>query len=192
MLIGFKRIKIQPLDAAGKPEGEIIAVEGNADEGASREATISGLSPEPVKSWGSDTAYYVSQKGTGDIKVALTVLDLPNEAEGRMLGYEKDTELGAQFVGENTEPPYCAITLESGDARGNAAIFGFFKGRFSKGDVALKTKEGTSYTPSGNSYTFSAVSSDREGKSKGKAMIQFYGTDEKKTAVEALVFNTGA
>lgn len=190
MLIGFKRVKIQPLDSTGKPEGELIIVEGKKNEGASQEATISGISPEAVKVWGSDVAYYVSQKGTGDISVALTLLDLPIDSQARILGYQTDETLGAQFIGENTEPPYCAMTLESQDSQGNAALLGFFSGKFSKGDVALKTKEGTSYTPDGESYTFSVVSSDREDKSKGNAMVQFYGTEEKKLAVETLVLGT--
>lgn len=188
MLIGFKRVKIQPMDTAGKPEGSLIIVEGNENKGASQEATISGISSEPVKVWGSDVAYYVSQKGTGDVKVALTLLDLPNEHEARILGYKIDSELGAQFVGEETEPPYCAVTLESSDAQGNAAVLGFFKGKFSKGDIAMKTREGASYTPSGDSFTFSAVASDRDDKSKGNTMVKFFGTEDKKAEVEKLVF----
>lgn len=191
MLIGFKRAKIQPLDSAGKPEGDLIIVEGKENEGASQEATISGLSPEPTKVWGSNVAYYVSQKGTGDVSVVVKLLDLPDKAESTMLGYEQDTELEAQFIGEGTEPPYCAITLESEDNRGNAALFGFFKGKFRKGDTILKTKEGASYTPEGDTYTYSAVSSDRSDKSKGNVMIKFLGTAEKKTAVETLVLLTG-
>lgn len=190
MLIGFKRIKIQPMDSAGIPEGEMIIVEGNENKGASQEATISGISSEPVKVWGSDAAYFVSQKGTGDIKVALTLLDLPVEEEARILGYTTDEELGAQLLGEDTEPPYCAVALESSDAQGNSALLGFFKGKFSKGDVALKTTEGSSYTPSGDSFTFSAVASDRADKSRGNTMVKFIGPSEKKKAVEDLVFRT--
>lgn len=192
MLIGFKRIKIQPMDLEGKPDGELISIEGKESEGASQEATISGLSPEAIKIWGSDVPYYVSQKGTGDISVALTILDFPCKEEARILGYEEDTELGVQLHGTDTEPPYCAIILESEDAKGNAALIGFFKGKFSKGDIAFKSKEGSSFTPSGDSYTFAAVSSDRADKSKGNSVLQFYGTEEKKKAVEALVFGTGA
>ncbi|MDO5346313.1 MAG: phage tail protein [Lachnospiraceae bacterium] len=190
MLIGFKRMKIQPLNDDGAPDGTTIVVEGKANEGASQEATVSGISPEAVKVWGSDVPYYVSQKGTGDISVALTILDLPSDAEAKILGYEKDTELGVQFAGENTEPPYCAVTLESSDASGNVALFGFFKGKFQKGDLALKTRDGSSYTPSGDGYTYSVVASDREDKTKGQAMLQFFGAASKQAAVEALVFGS--
>lgn len=192
MLIGFRRVKIQPLNKDEQASGEIIVLEGKNNEGASQEATISGISPEGTKVWGSDVAYYVSQKGTGDIKVSLTLLDMPRKSEALILGYEADEALGAQFVGENTEPPYCAVTLESTDAHGNVALLGFFKGKFSKGDVSMKTKEGAAYTPNGDSYTYSAVASSKDGATKGKTMVQFFGTEEKKSEVEALVFGTGA
>lgn len=192
MLIGFKRIKIQPLDESGTAKGDQIVVEGAENQGATQEATISGISPENVKVWGSDVPYYVSQKGTGDISVALTLLDLPSDKEAIIMGYEQDQETGMMLIGENTEPPYCAVTLESSDAQGNVALIGFFKGKFRKGDVALKTKDGSSYTPNGDSYTYSVSASDRNDKSKGNAMVQYYGDKGKLAAVEALVFGTGA
>lgn len=189
MLIGFKRLKVQVFDSAGAASGEPIVIEGKQNAGATQEATISGLSAEPVKVYGSNVAYYISQQGTGEVKVALTLFDVPDEAEGKMLGYKMDTELKAQFVGEDTEPPYCAILLESDDGRGNIAALGFFKGKFGAGDIGLKTKEGGGYTPGGQPYTFSPVTSDREDKSKGSTMVKFLGTEADRAAVEALVFN---
>lgn len=189
MLIGFKRLKVQVLDASGAPAGVPIVIEGKQDEGATQEATISGLSAEPTRVYGSNVAYYVSQKGTGEVSVALTLFDVPDEAEGQLLGYTADATLKVRFIGENTEPPYCAILMESEDAKGNTAAFGFFKGKFSSGDVALKTKEGGSYTPNSQSYTFSPVTSDRVDKSKGSTMVKFLGTETERAAIEALVFN---
>lgn len=189
MLIGFKRLKVQVFDAAGTPTDELIVIEGNQDEGATQEATISGLSAEPTRVYGSNVAYYVSQKGTGEVSVSLTLLDVPSEAEAKMLGYTVDDILKAQFIGENTEPPYCALMMESEDAKGNVAAFGFFKGKFSKGDIALKTIEGGEYTPEGQTYTFSPVTSDRKDKSKGSTMVKFLGTEAERDAIERLVFN---
>lgn len=189
MLIGFKRLKIQTFDAEGAPKGDLIVIEGNQDEGATQEATISGLSAEPTRVYGSNVAYYVSQKGTGEVSVALTLLDVPSEAEAKMMGYEVDEALKAQFIGEDTEPPYCALMMESEDAKGNVAAFGFFKGKFSKGDISLKTKEGGAYTPESQTYTFSPVTSDRQDKSKGSTMVKFLGTEAERAAIEALVFN---
>lgn len=189
MLIGFKRLKVQVFDEEGAPSGEPIVIEGKQDEGATQEATISGLSAEPTKIYGSNVAYYVSQRGTGEVKVAFTLFDVPDDAEGKMLGYTVDEALKAQFIGESTEPPYCAILLESEDAKGNTAAFGFFKGKFSAGDVALKTKEGGGYTPNSQSYTFSPVTSDWADKSKGSTMVKFLGSESERAAIEALVFH---
>lgn len=192
ILIGFKRAKIQPLKNDGTADGEVIVLEGTQNEGATQEANISGLSSEPVKIFGSNIAYYVSQKGTGDVSIEFKFLDMPNEAEDTILGYKSDTDLKAQFVGEDTEPPYCAVLLESSDTQGNVALFGFFKGKFNKTDISLKTKEGGNFEPEGETYTFSAVSSDADDKSKGNTMVKFLGSKEDAAAVETLVLRTGA
>lgn len=193
MLIGFKRAKIQPLGEDGLANGDLIVIEGKKDEGATQEANISGLSADPVKVYGSNIAYYISQKGTGDVSVELKLLDVPSKAEDVMLGYKTDTELKAQLIGESTEAPYCAVSLESEDNKGNIALFGFFKGKFNKTSVALKTKEGANTSPEGEGYTFAAVASDTEGKSKGNTMVKYLGTIADAAKVEALVFRaTGA
>lgn len=192
ILIGFKRAKIQPLKNDGTADGDVIVIEGIQDEGATQEANISGLSSEPVKIYGSNISYYISQNGTGDVSVELKLLDVPSNAEDTMLGYQTDTELKAQFVGENTEPPYCAVLLESNDTKGNVALFGFFKGKFNKTDISLKTKEGGNFEPEGEKYTFSAVSSDADNKSKGNTMVKFLGSKEDAAAIETLVLRTGA
>lgn len=192
ILIGFKRAKIQPLKNDGTADGDVIVIEGIQDEGATQEANISGLSSEPVKIYGSNISYYISQNGTGDVSVELKLLDVPSDAEDTMLGYQTDTDLKAQFVGENTEPPYCAVLLESSDTKGNVALFGFFKGKFNKTDISLKTKEGGNFEPEGEKYTFSAVSSDADDKSKGNTMVKFLGSKEDAAAIETLVLRTGA
>lgn len=187
MLIGFKRAKLQPLLADGTPDGAVIVIEGTKDEGATMEASISGLSSDPVKVYGSNIAYYVSQKGPGDVSVDLTLLDLPPEEEARILGQAKHSTLNAFYVGEETEPPYCAMTLESDDSRGDKAILGFFKGKFSKSEQALKTKEEGNFEPEGEAYTFSAVASDKAGETKGNTMIKFFGNATDAATVETLV-----
>lgn len=192
ILLGFKRIKIQPLDENNALAGSTIIIEGKSTEGAAQEANISGLSSDPVKVYGSDIAYYISQSGTGDVSVEFKLLDVPSTAEDIILGYTTDSELKAQLVGENTTPPYCAVTIESKDTQGNVAIFGFFKGKFSKPDVELKTKEGGNIEPDGETYTYSVVESDRSDKSKGNSMIKFLGSAADATAVENLVLGIGA
>ena len=190
MLIGFKRAKIQPLNTDGTAKGDLIILEGTQGEGATQEATISGLSVDPIKLYGSNVAYFVSQKGTGDVTVACKFIDMPSEAENAIMGYETDSTLNAQFIGENTEPPYCAVILESEDAEGKVALFGFFKGKFGKGDTTLKTKEGGNFTPEGDTYTLAAVAADTGDKEKGNTMVKFLGTKEDAEAVEQLVLKT--
>lgn len=192
ILIGFKRIKIQPLASDGTANGTLITLEGTQNKGATQEANISGLSSDPVKVYGSNITYYVSQKGTGDISVEFKLIDMPGDAENRILGYETSEVFKAQFVGENTEPPYCAVLIESEDTQGNVALFGFFKGKFNKPDIALKTKEGGNYEPDGETYTFATAISDMDDESKGNTMVRFLGTKADAAAVEALVLRTGA
>lgn len=190
ILVGFKRAIVQPFEKDGKPKGEPFVIEGNENEGATQEANIKGLSADAVKVYGSNVAYYVAQKGTGDVTVELKLLDVPSDAEDAMLGYNTDVELKAQFIGEKTEPPYCAVLLESEDAQGNIALFGFFKGKISKSEINLKTKEGGNLEPEGETYTFAAVSSDAENKSKGNTMVKFLGSTADAAAVKALVLKT--
>jgi len=192
ILIGFKRTYIQDFKSDGTAAGALITLEGTQDEGATQEANISGMSADAVKVYGSNIPYYVSQKGTGDVSAELKLLDMPAEAENRILGYETDPDLKAQLIGENTEAPYCAVLLESEDTQGNVALYGFFKGKFSKPDVSLKTKEGGNVEPDGETYTYTPVTSDMEGKSKGQTMVKFLGTAEDAAAVKALVLRTGA
>lgn len=192
ILIGFKRIKIQPLGSDGTISGDLIVLEGKQNEGATQEADISGLSADAVKVYGSNVPYYVSQKGTGDVSVKFKLLDMPSTAEDQILGYETVESLKAQLIGENTEPPYCAVLIESEDTQGNVAMFGFFNGKFSKTDVSLKTKEAKNFEPDGESYTYTPVTSDMENESKGNTMVKYLGSRADAAAVEALVLRTGA
>lgn len=197
MLIGFDRAKIQPLNDDGTADGEAIVIEGTQDKGAAQEAAISGLSSDPVKKYGSNRAYYVSQKGTGNVSMDLTLLDLPADEEARILGYkESATVAGAYLLGEDTAPPYCAVTLESRDTQNNAAIFGFFKGKFGKSERSLKTKEEGNFEPESDKYTYSAVECDKTiaglAEAKGNTMVQFFGTAADAVLLENAVLRTSA
>lgn len=100
-------------DSTGKiPAANLYVIEGEQDKGATVSAEISGLSKEPSKVYGSNIAYYVSQKGTGDVSATFGLLDLPTEVNDKILGYKTDTNK-ISFLGEDTEPPYCAILMES-------------------------------------------------------------------------------
>ena len=100
-------------DSTGKiPAANLYVIEGEQDKGATVSAEISGLSKEPSKVYGSNIAYYVSQKGTGDVSATFGLLDLPTEVNDKILGYKSDTNK-ISFLGEDTEPPYCCLLYTS-------------------------------------------------------------------------------
>lgn len=189
-LVGFKRMHIGVLKA-GKVDGEIIVIEGNENKGATVTAEISGLSSEAVKVYGSDVAYYVAQKGTGDVSAEFGVLDMPDKDEDRIMGHKVDLESGITFIGEDSEPPYCAVILESDTLKGEKAVYALLKGKFSKDSVSLNTKEEGNIEPEADSFTFSCIASDEE-KTKGQSVAKLIG-DEKEVVkkMKELVFRKG-
>ena len=135
--VGFKRMTIQVLSDAKKK----IVIEGEAGKGATKTAKISGLSAAPVKTYGSDIAYYTSRRGVGDVKMETEAIDIPFEHLQTILGYNKGEKTeGVTFIGEDTEAPEVSVLLEAPGTEGNVYL-GFFKGTFSMEDFELKTKE---------------------------------------------------
>lgn len=188
--VGFKRATVGIFDKTGKMKRQFV-IQGDQDKGATVSAEISGLSKEPSKTYGSNIAYYVSQKGTGDVSVDFGFLDLVEEDSDEILGY-KTTETGLSFIGEDTEPPYCSILLESQDLSGETALLGFFKGKFSKDAETLNTETNDAFEPEAQSYKYAAIANDKADESKGQTVVKYVGTDEAAiTELKALVFPVG-
>ena len=188
-LIGFKRMTIGIHGADGViATGKTFVIEGKQSEGATVSAEISGLSSDPVKVYGSNVAYYVLQKGTGDVSVDFGVLDMLETVNDEILGYKLSTE-GFAFIGDDTEPPYCSVILESENLKGETALLGFFRGKFAKESITMNTKEGENAEPEADAYTFSVVSNDRDDESLGQSVIKYVGT-ENVAAFKSLVLNT--
>ncbi|WDF81812.1 phage tail protein [Lacticaseibacillus pabuli] len=178
MYVGFKRMYIQPLTADNKANGDLIVIEGKQNQGATTTAEITGLSKEATKVAGSDVVYYISRKGVGDVKSDFGVLDMPIDAEDRILGHKVSTS-GISYIGSDTEAPYCAVLLESQDAKGDKAELGFFKGTFAKDKENLNTLDPSeTYKPEAETYTFSAAASDAEGAQNGQYVARYAGKDE--------------
>lgn len=177
-LIGAKRLRIK---VAG--EDETYVVEGKEKEGGVISAEIEGLSKEPTKVYASNVAYYVSRKGVGETSVTFTLLDLPAEIEDKILGLKTD-ENGISYFGEDTEAPYCAVSLESEDLSGETAILGFFKGTFGRDGITAETLTDEAPEPEGSEMTFTPISDDKEGPSKGQVMGKYIGSEE--AAIKAL------
>lgn len=158
-LVGFKRMTVRILDGKTATKGSnVFVIEGKEAEGAMQTASISGLSSEPTKTYGSNVAYFVTSKGVGDVSVDLTAVDVPETVKNALLGFqEKD---GITLVGADTEAPYCSIMLESSNAKGESAYIGFFKGQFSMDTIDFETtKDSTDELPS-ESFKFTAIASD--------------------------------
>ncbi|MGU9512763.1 major tail protein [Enterococcus faecium] len=188
-LVGFKKMTIGVFDSTGKiPAANLYVIEGKQDEGATVSAEISGLSKEPSKVYGSNIAYYVSQKGTGDVSATFGLLDLPTEVNDKILGYKTDTNK-ISFLGEDNEPPYCAILMESEDLNGDTAMLAMFKGKFSRESINLNTKTNEAFEPEAEEYVFSAIANDVEGDAKGQTVAKYVGDEEASiTALKEMVF----
>lgn len=188
-LVGFKRATIGIFGSDGTVTEKII-VEGKAEEGATTTAEITGLSKEATRVYGSDIAYYVSQRGTGDVSVNLGLLDLPDAANDKILGY-KTTSEGISYIGNDTEAPYVAIMLESGNLQGEKAMLGFFKGKISKESITLNTLNNEAFTPEAETYVFSAIEDTKEGESFGQVVGKYVGdVQESIKKLENQVFPT--
>ncbi|PJN91406.1 major tail protein [Bacillus sp. mrc49] len=157
--VGFKRATVGVLDVNGKVTKDVFVIEGKTNKGGTKEATISGISPESIKSFASNVAYYVNAKGTGDVKAELSILDVPEEMAVAVLGRKKHTD-GFTLIGERTEAPYVAVLLESEDATGQPVFFALLKGKMSAGDVSLKTSENKPVEPDDEKLTMECVSNN--------------------------------
>ena len=163
---GFSRITIQQLDNELKPvAGKKHVIDGKLKEGAAASFEITGLTKEPSKVFGSNIAYYVARKGHGDIAANLGILDVPSAIEHEMLGHKKASEESKVYhIGEDTEPPYYAVLIESEDLYGEKIGFGMYAGTFSLDGVKGETLNDDDFTPEPGEYVYSAVSRQINGK----------------------------
>jgi len=188
-LIGFKKMTIGIHGVDGTiSAAKTFVIEGKQDEGATVSAEINGLSSDPVKVYGSNVAYYVLQKGTGDVSVDFGVLDMLEAVNDEILGYKLSAE-GFAFIGDDTEPPYCSVILESENLKGETALLGFFRGKFAKESISMKTKEGENQEPEADEYTFSVVANDKAGDTIGQSVAKYVGT-ESVAAFKTLILGT--
>lgn len=178
-LVGFKRMTVRVLDGEATPTlgKNLFVVEGKTGEGATRTAKISGLSSEPVKTYGSDIAYYTSKRGVGDVKMEMTAVDIPHMILAKILGHVVKDEI--VYIGENSNAPLCSVMLESTTANGTKAQVGFFKGSFSMDAEEFETLKDKQEELPDDSLSFSAIASDDE-EIKGNYYGKYIGNDEEK------------
>ncbi len=178
-LVGFKRMTIRVLDGNATPTlgQNLFVIEGKTGEGATRTAKISGLASDPVKTYGSDIAYHVSNRGVGDVKMEMTAVDIPFTVLAKILGHQvKDGIIG---IGAETVSPFCAVMLESKTANGTQAQVGFFKGQFSMDAEELETLKDKQEELPDDNLSFAAIASD-DTETKDLYYIKYIGKDEEK------------
>jgi len=93
---------------------------------------------EVAKLYADDGLYKVKGSGVNEIKIELNIADLETEDKERILGVEVVD--GIEKYGENTDPPYVAVTFKQA-TEGGSWYFAALKGKFSVPATEGKTKE---------------------------------------------------
>lgn len=171
--VGFKRMTIRVLDGKTATQGtNLFVIEGKEGAGATQTASITGLTAEPTKTYGSNVAYHVQSKGVGDVQVDLTTVDLPEKCVQVILGYQvKD---GLTLIGADSEAPHCSILLESSNAAGDVAYLGFLKGQFSMDTIDFETKKDSNEELPSEGLKYTAIASDTAD-AEGVYIAQYVG-----------------
>lgn len=176
VLVGFKSMTVRILDKNNPTEGtNLFTFEGKQDKGATLKADIKGLSPDVIKTYGSNIAYHVSRKGVGNVEADFELLDLRMLVLEKLMGYKKVDNLG--FIGEDTEAPYCSILLESEEPDGTSSYFGLFRGNFSKEELSAETLKEKREELGGDKLTYTALPGE-EGASKGQYVGYYIGKED--------------
>ncbi|KST85943.1 major tail protein [Lactococcus lactis] len=159
--VGFKQLTIRILNGE-KPvlDDNIFIIKGDKNKGATSSAKISGLSPEVIKTYGSNKVYNISGKGTGDVKIDFDVIDIPEKIKDKILGYQVDEDTGVVRVTSDTQAPDCSVLLEDYIPSGEAIMLGFATGIFSYDGNEWNTKEEKGKELAAESLSFAAGSAD--------------------------------
>lgn len=175
-LVGFEKMKIRIHDGSEPRLGEnYFVIEGKKGEGATQTANITGISSEPVKTYGSNSAYYTSRKGVGDVKAEITAVDVPFAVQNAILGRKKKN--GLTVGGADTEPPLCSVGFFSEDPHGTEFGIGLYCGVFAMDGIELNTKKGEKEELASDNLTFTAEGSDAP-ESKGDYYAMAAGEEE--------------
>lgn len=159
--VGFKQATIRILnDKDPVVDENIFIIKGDKNKGATSSAKISGLSPEVIKTYGSNKVYNISGKGTGDVKVDFNFIDIPESVKDKILGYQVDEDTGVVRVNSDTQAPDCSVLLEDYLPSGEAIMLGFATGIFSYDGNEWNTKEEKGKELAAESLSFAAGSAD--------------------------------
>lgn len=156
---GFEKLSIRVLkdDLTPDTAKDLIEIKGDPKKGAAVKMEITGLTKKPVKVFGSNIAYFLARKGTGEVAANFGLLDLDSKQEGEILGFVL-AQAGIQGMGEETEPPYVAAVAESEDLYGTPVAFAMVAGSFSRDGFSLATKTDEDFTPEPGEYVYTSIS----------------------------------
>lgn len=188
---GFSKATILRLGDNLKPatSAEKVEIKGVPREGATASFEITGLTKTPVKVFGSNIAYFLARKGYGDVAANLGLLDVPYELDHEMAGHKRSKEEGGiPLVGNDTEPPYYAILLESEDAStGDVLGTGIFAATFGRDAYKAATITDEDFTPEPDEYVCTPVAKKLDGIDKPQ-IVGFAQGDAEMTELKSLLF----
>lgn len=114
MLVGFDSARIAILDDNEQVDPtKIFTIDGT--QGGALGANITNLNYTPTVNYASNIAYRVSGKGTGAVTCTFTAEDIPMDVIYQITGAAKNAN-GIYTVGRDTQAPYCAFEMISGDS----------------------------------------------------------------------------
>ena len=170
-LIGLKSVTIRVHDGKTPTVGEnLFTLEGKDNEGATQTAKVTGLSSDPVKTYGSNVAYH-------DVKVEMGLLDVPLALYTNALGYGNDD--GIYYFGADTVAKNVSILIESNTADGEPVYYGFYKGQLSMDAIDFETIKDKANELATTNVDFAATASS-DVATKGRYGAIVYGSDAEK------------
>jgi phi13 family phage major tail protein len=135
--LGFDKIVIGIMD-----ENDYTTEKHTIDAtvGGSISASVKGLSAPKNVVYASNSAFYVSSVGFGEVTLDLAIADLPEALLNKLMGTEAGLD-GISKITSETAPVYASVMLETKDKEGKGVYIALAKGKFSYPDIDLKTAE---------------------------------------------------
>ncbi|MED1205847.1 major tail protein [Heyndrickxia acidicola] len=138
--VGFDKVILTVLDENEKAvPAKQFTLDGKNSKNGVVEAAITGLAPTMTKSYASNMAIDVSAKGTGDVKVDLSVFNLPDDCMAAITGMQKVN--GIYQMGKDNQAPYVSAEFITSDVDGNVLHIALLKGMFGAPDSDLKSND---------------------------------------------------
>ena len=125
----------------------------------------------------SNVAYHVSNRGVGDVKVEMGLLDVPLALYTNALGYGNDN--GIYYFGADTVAKNVSILIESNTADGEPVYYGFYKGQLSMDAIDFETIKDKANELATTNVNFAATASS-DVATKGRYGAIVYGSDAEK------------